>query len=339
MRTPTASLQSGFLCKHPFRNCSGRLVLLLLTLWATPCWAQRDGDRRELRLEDQGRWIGDGISYGPYRDGQSPGVAEPSREHVREDLHILAGRFSLIRMYGYGPAAEHALDVIRADELPLRVMLGAWIAPDAEDANREQVEGVVRLANDYPEIVWAINVGNETLVSWSGHRVTPDTLITHIREVRAKVSCPVTTCDDYNFWNKPDSERVAAEVDFIGLHAYAMWNSQPLTDALEWTRAQIDDVGSRHEGLPIVLSESGWATSVATHGEQARLIVGEPGERQQELFYRAFTSWTHEVEQAYFYFEAFDENWKGGGDPAEVEKHWGLWRADRTPKLAAPPAD
>ncbi len=35
---------------------------------------------------------------------------------------------------------------------------------------------------------------------------------------------------------------------------------------------------------------------------------------------------------ASFYFEAFDENWKGGDHPDEVEKHWGLFRADRTPK-------
>ena len=34
------------------------------------------------------------------------------------------------------------------------------------------------------------------------------------------------------------------------------------------------------------------------------------------------------------YFEVFDENWKGGEDPAEVEKHWGLFRADRSPKAA-----
>jgi exo-beta-1,3-glucanase (GH17 family) len=35
-----------------------------------------------------------------------------------------------------------------------------------------------------------------------------------------------------------------------------------------------------------------------------------------------------------YYFEAFDENWKGSSDPLEPEKHWGLYRADRTPKLA-----
>ena len=37
-----------------------------------------------------------------------------------------------------------------------------------------------------------------------------------------------------------------------------------------------------------------------------------------------------------FYFEAFDEQWKGGFDGenplAKAEKHWGVYRSDRTPK-------
>jgi Glycosyl hydrolases family 17 len=36
-----------------------------------------------------------------------------------------------------------------------------------------------------------------------------------------------------------------------------------------------------------------------------------------------------------FVFEAFDEAWKGSPDPAEPEKHWGLFHADRSPKPVA----
>ena len=35
-----------------------------------------------------------------------------------------------------------------------------------------------------------------------------------------------------------------------------------------------------------------------------------------------------------FIFEMFDEPWKGGDDPAEVEKHWGLFGLDREAKPA-----
>jgi exo-beta-1,3-glucanase (GH17 family) len=45
-------------------------------------------------------------------------------------------------------------------------------------------------------------------------------------------------------------------------------------------------------------------------------------------------NWAEKEQVLVFYFEAFDENWKGSNDPLEPEKHWGLYRADRTPKLA-----
>jgi exo-beta-1,3-glucanase (GH17 family) len=31
-------------------------------------------------------------------------------------------------------------------------------------------------------------------------------------------------------------------------------------------------------------------------------------------------------------FEAFDEPWKGSGEPNEPEKHWGFYYVDRSPK-------
>ena len=51
-------------------------------------------------------------------------------------------------------------------------------------------------------------------------------------------------------------------------------------------------------------------------------------------FLTAFTAWAADQRYPVFLFEAFDEAWKGGDHPAEVEKHWGVYRADRTPKQA-----
>jgi exo-beta-1,3-glucanase (GH17 family) len=36
-----------------------------------------------------------------------------------------------------------------------------------------------------------------------------------------------------------------------------------------------------------------------------------------------------------FFFEAFDEPWKGSPHPLEPEKHWGLFRVNRQAKEAA----
>ena len=65
---------------------------------------------------------------------------------------------------------------------------------------------------------------------------------------------------------------------------------------------------------------------------QDELIKGKAGEIEQEIFINQFLDWTQNEKIQHFLFEVFDENWKGGNHPNEVEKHWGLYNADRTPK-------
>ena len=43
--------------------------------------------------------------------------------------------------------------------------------------------------------------------------------------------------------------------------------------------------------------------------------------------------WAKRTNTTVFFFEAFDEPWKGNPDnPLGAEKHWGLYFVDRTPK-------
>jgi exo-beta-1,3-glucanase (GH17 family) len=295
------------------------------------------------------RWIGNAIAYGPFRDGQYPGGPAPSKAELREDLRLMTEHWNLLRLYGSTGPAETILEVIREDGLDMKVMLGVWIDveerrdaagavleqfPEVRAANRREVESAVRLANLYPEIILSVSVGNETQVFWSAHRVPPELLIGYVRRVRAGAKAPVTVADDFNYWNKPESRTVARELDFIVTHIHPLWNGIQLEDALQWTQRTYAEVRDAHPGHTLVLGETGWATGRHDQGEQARLIKGETGEEQQKLFYETLTEWTKEKRIPTFFFEAFDENWKGGEHPNEVEKHWGLYRADRTPKRA-----
>ncbi|MEM9064107.1 MAG: glycosyl hydrolase family 17 [Planctomycetota bacterium] len=314
-----------------------RIAITIVLLTAQAVIAQPI-DQRPLKFVVDGQWRGSGICYGEYRDGQGPDDGAPSEAELREDLHILAPDFAWLRMYGTR-SIETVCRIIREDDLPLKVMVGAWIgtedSPETAAANRSEVVNAIRVANSYPDVVVAINVGNESQVFWSGHKIERAKLIAYLKQAREGTSVPVTTCDDYQFWNRPAESKPVADVcDFIGLHAYAMWNGRLLEDALRWNREQIEAVRNVYPNHPIVHAEGGWATDVADSGEQAELIVGLPGEGQQELYYRAYRHWAEAAQMPFFYFSAFDENWKGGPDPSEVEKHWGLYNADRTPKRA-----
>lgn len=297
-----------------------------------------------------GEWIGAGVAYGPYRDGQRPDAVDlPNQEQIEEDLELIVGRWKLLRLYGCVDNAESVLNTIRNRKLPMRVMLGAWIGREKiydeqgrfvrDDvvgigANGREIRTAIRLAKAFPDVVVAISVGSESQVDWSDHRIDRERLIQYIRRVRAETTVPVTTADDLKYWKTPDSKKVAEEVDFIVAHIYAMWHGKQLDTALEFTTDEYEKVQQIHPDRQIVLGEAGWATKTHPEGLQAELIKGRAGEAEQKTFFDAFTEWSRTKKIPTFYFEAFDENWKGGPHPDEVEKHWGLFRADRTPKLA-----
>ncbi len=313
------------------------LVLLGLLILAAGC-----GERTRAELPDSPLRVFSGFSdhaslrsavcYGPHRDGQSPDGIQPTAEQLREDLALMAPHWKMLRIYGAGGFAETLLQVIREDGVDMKVVLGVWIAPESEDENQAEIEAAVRLAAAYKDIVIAVCVGNETQVEWSAHRSPLDRLIGYVRQVRRAVDQPVTVADDFNFWNKPESKALAEQVDFITLHAHPMWNGQPLDNAVNWLKEQYMACRAYHSSRPVLVGETGWATSVANHGEQARLIKGTVGEKEQAVFWRQVRRWAAAENVVVFFFEAFDENWKGGDDPVEVEKHWGVFRADRSAK-------
>jgi len=307
-------------------------------------------DPREFSPYFKGQWIGQGISYGPYREGESPGGLQPTREELTEDLNLISQHWRIIRLYGSSEVAEDVLDIIQVSELPIRVMLGAWITREAESdkvtpalsksakiSNRKEVMEAIRLANSYPDEVLAVSVGNETQVYWSDHLTETQLLVRYIKTVRDATFVPVTTADDFNFWNKPESKPVANEVDFIVTHIHPMWAGLEAPNAMQWTERIFGEISEYHPDKTIVIGEAGWATQVHTEGEQAKLIKGTAGEKQQQHYYQQFTDWAGAKKVCTFFFEAFDEPWKGGPHPNEVEKHWGLFHVNRKPKAALSP--
>ena len=291
-----------------------------------------------------GKWIGNAVSYGCYREDQAPGVKGPTEEEILEDLRIIIKYWNLIRVYNADDDAERILSVIREHDLPIKVMLGVWLENEENDfVKRENnITNVVRsieLANKYSGIIIAVNVGNETQVFWSWHRMNTQHLIHYIRAVRNNITQPVTTADDYNFWNKPESKIVADEVDFIVTHIYPLWNGKTLDNAIPWLDSIYQDVQSKHPEEQIILGEIGWATQYNPDkkgdGEQGSLIKGEVSILAQEKFLINLNNWVEQNHITTFLFEVFDEPWKGGGensDPNEIEKNWGIFYEDRTPK-------
>ncbi len=291
------------------------------------------------------------VAYSGFREGQHPdrgdGAVNPSEDEILEDLEILvAHNFTLIRLYDSGENSVTTLELIRDHDLPIKVLLGMWL--DAEFSNHEgcpwldepipdhelaanalrndaELARGIRLANEFDDIVVAVNVGNEALVEWNDHMVPLAKVIEYVRIVKAAIEQPVTVADNYEWWIE-DGAPLAAEVDFLGIHTYPAWEEKTIDEALAYTIENMDRVHQALPDKPMAILEAGWATTAVEFGDRA-------SEDNQTRYFSELNDWATQTNITVFFFEAFDEPWKG--DPGNVlgaEKHWGLFNVDRTPK-------
>ncbi len=291
------------------------------------------------------------VAYSGFREGQHPdrgdGAVNPSTDEVLEDLRILVAHdFRLIRLYDSGENSKMTLELIQKHDLPIKVMLGIWL--DAEFSNHEgcpwldepipestlaanaevnaaELQRAIALARKFDDIIVAVNVGNEALVDWNDHMVPVEKIIAYVRQVKEAIPQPVTVAENYVWWSR-EGAGLAAVVDFLGVHTYPQWENKTIDEALSYTLENIEAVRAALPGKPIAILEAGWATVGSEFGERAN-------EAEQARYYLDMQSWARRTNTTIFFFEAFDEPWKGDPwDPLGAEKHWGLFNVDRTPK-------
>jgi len=192
-------------------------------------------------------------------------------------------------------------------------------------ANKMEIQKGISLANQYPGIVAAVNVGNEALVDWNDHKVDTDTIIAYCRSVKEAINQPVTVAENYEWWAAKGS-KLAQELDFIAVHIYPVWEGKDIDEAMSYSIENIQDVRDALPESKIVISEAGWASVASEFGERA-------SEDKQLQYYTDLMAWSAQMNITTFFFEAFDEDWKGNPDnPLGAEKHWGLYTVDRQPK-------
>lgn len=294
------------------------------------------------------------VCYSGFRHGQHPdrgdGAVNPGDKEILEDLQILSrqGHFGLIRLYDAQANSVAVLRLIETNKLNLKVLLGAWLGAEVSNPNcpwhkepypREvleanklrnvrEIENAIRLANQYSNIVLAVSVGNEALVDWNDHMVPVDSVIGYVRKIKKSISQPVTVADNYNWWAH-HGVALARELDFVSVHTYPIWEGKDIGEAMPFSMANLQAVRNALPHSRLVITEAGWATTASEFGPRA-------GEEKQKRYYHDLFAWTDKMNITTFFFEAFDEDWKGDpNSPLGAEKHWGLFTVDREPKQVA----
>tara|TARA_A200000113_G_scaffold198887_1_gene191246 strand:+ start:1042 stop:2310 length:1269 start_codon:yes stop_codon:yes gene_type:complete len=325
------------------------------------------------------------IAYSGHRGVERTVADTPSFEQTKEDLRILSRMgIKWVRTYNTTlfPHTERILQAIdelkQESDFEMYVMMGAWIgcagahtdrvdhSVEDEEQNQAEILRAIELAKAYPDIVKIIAVGNEAMVKWQAHYVSPAVIlrwVTVLKEARLKGEIPkqtLITCSDN--WaalggEKPYRnqvlEKLLGELDYLSLHTYAFHDSY-YYPALRWgsdleeqklpLEMQVDRAVDR-----AIQEQANQYQAVADYidslGLERPIHIGETGwasldnsfygdegtcvasEYIASVFYENVHQWIDEEEISCFYFEAFDEPWKSKGT-AGSESHFGLFTVD-----------
>ena len=321
------------------------------------------------------------ICYGGYRTSSRD--VEPTISEIKEDLLILSAlNINVIRTYNvHHKEISNLLKAIRElkkenASFEMYVMLGAWIDcknawttlppnhNEESERNTIEIAEAVRLANEFPEIVKIIAVGNEAMVKWAtNYYVQPNVIlkwVNHLQELKKLGELPadlwITSSDNFASWgggspeyHVEDLEKLIKAVDYISMHTYPMhdthyhpvfWGVKANEEHLS-EKEQIDAsmLRARDYAISQYRSVVAYMKSI---GVNKPVHIGETGwatmdnhlygdssskatdEYKSAQYYKLMREWTNKEKISCFYFEAFDENWKDSANPLGSENHFGL---------------
>ncbi|MCC1483808.1 glycosyl hydrolase family 17 protein [Winogradskyella immobilis] len=325
------------------------------------------------------------ISYGGYR--QKSRDSQPTIKELKSDMKLLSAMgIKIIRTYNVqlqqAPNLLKAINELKKEDasFEMYVMLGAWIdclnawtdqAPnhDVESPNNAaEIDRAVALANQYPDIVKIIAVGNEAMVKWAAsYYVQPNVIlkwVNHLQELKKNKKLPkdlwITSSDDFASWgggedqyHVEDLEKLIKTVDYISMHTYPYHNSHynpqfwgvpqseqslskvekidaAMERAIEFSKRQYDSVKNYMKSIGVNKPIHIGETGWASvsNGFYGSNGSKATDEYKQGLYYKLMRAWTNEAGISCFYFEAFNEQWKDAENPNGSENHFGLFTID-----------
>tara|TARA_B100000085_G_scaffold11424_1_gene9867 strand:- start:34 stop:1047 length:1014 start_codon:yes stop_codon:yes gene_type:complete len=316
------------------------------------------------------------IAYGGCREVDRD--LQPTIDQIKEDLRLLSAiGYKVLRTYNvhytFASNLLKAITELKQDDadFEMYVMLGAWIecksawtenanhSEEDLEKNTKEINEAVRLANQYPEIVKIISVGNEAMVHWAKwYFVEPKIIlrwVKYLQELKAggqlDSSLWITSSDNWAAWggdskdyHKPELNELIKEVDYISIHTYPFhdtfykpefWrgikdDKELIDKSVVYAAGQFESVRYYLDSLgidkPIHIGETGWSTSSP---ERFNKIADES---KQSLYYHQILEWGKQMGITIFYFSAFDEPWKAHWSAAHSENHFGIFNVKREPK-------
>ena len=377
---------------RPQKNI-GIFFLWLLSCAFLSCGREQKQPQKEATItaaEILGNPAYPAISYGGYRTNSRED--QPTLAQIKADLRILhAMGIKLVRTYNlqfeHSPNVLKAIAALKKEEInfEMYVMLGTWIdckgawtevrdhSSENLENNTSEIEKAIALANQYPDIVKIISVGNEAMVHWAeAYYVTPKIIlkwVNHLQKLKKEGKLPsdlwITSSDNFASWGGGDDSyhkealnQLIQAVDYLSIHTYpfhdthynpSFWetNSEAtrtkkekieaaMNRAMNYALAQYNAVEKYLEKIGVNKPVHIGETGWST---QSKGLYGNNGshaadEFKQALYYHKMQQWSKENNITNVYFSAFDEPWKDPNGPMASENNFGLFTEEGKAKYA-----
>jgi exo-beta-1,3-glucanase (GH17 family) len=363
---------------------------IICSIILTSCGLQHFKNKKVNQFKTASQLLGDSnyqaLCYGGYRTHTRD--TQPTLAQVKEDLLLISAMgIKVLRTYNTQYAEINtilkAITELQAEnpQFEMYVMLGAWIdcenawtnttpnhTKENKTANAVEIQRAVALANQYPNIVKIISVGNEAMVNWAtSYYVAPNIIlkwVKHLQKLKKENGLPkdlwITSSDNFASWGGGDSsyhtddlKQLVEAVDYVSIHTYPMhdtnynpvfWgltnNEKTLSQeakidslmlrALRYAQGQYHSVQQYMKLIGIIKPIHIGETGWATLSDG---LYGKDGskacdEYKSAKYYQLMRAWTNQEKITCFYFEAFDEQWKDAKSSNGSENHFGLFTID-----------
>lgn len=249
-----------------------------------------------------------GLCFSPFLEQGATAPAGVSREQVAALLDVITPYTDGIRTFSSSGIGGDM--VAAADARGLYVAAGCDLSTDPA-YNETEVAALVELANT-GRVDLAV-VGEEALYF---NMMSEAQLIEYMKRV-GETGVPVTTSDTWGVLIGHPA--VIAECDVVMANMFPYWELQSIGGAIEYLDSCYRKV-KKAAGDKDVLVETGWPSEGETKGKAV------PSAANAARYLSEFTTWAESEKAGYYYFEAFDEPWKGTRE-GTVGAHWGIWDA------------
>jgi len=271
---------------------------------------------------------------------------------VIQDIQLMSQLTTRVRLYGSDcNQSTLVLEAIKQTKVDLSVYLGNYnLANDNRTAYLRQRQEIVDAINKYgTDHILGVTVGNEFMLDYLNDNSATDPnsavgntgaaiLIADIQDMNNTLNAmnlpkhlPVGTSDAGAYFNT----KVLSAIEYGMANVHPWFANVSVDVGADWTyeffeQTDVAPTTSLSNHPTMYIAETGWPSNSSdasnmSNGASTASIAN------LQKFLDTYVCQANRNGTGYFYFEAFDEEWKDllyGG----VEGHWGLFNTDKSLK-------